>query len=297
MGTIWSSRSAVIGTPQDPTRGIFEANQDTLTNISQNCQQTGVKKKTKRGKVDKNKVKRALSNDPDDESEPETFQCEYCLTPGHTSVIECEKCNKWGCPECTHLPPDVHKILGKWGNLHWYCSRCEPAITMFCKSESIHFDKTEKPDNIGARVSRPEDMIIILEERIDKVIAQNEQVIKSYVQVVKDAAEGTFLTVTPQPITRITPAERSTVKLFDENADLERRKNKLIIHNIPEIEVQDLPGRNRDDIQSIQNLIEKGLNIDGVEITKAIGLGGRGQNKGTKPGLILATLDTPATKK
>ena len=125
------------------------------------------------------------------------------------SVIECEKCNKWGCPECTHLPPDVHKILGKWGNLHWYCSTCEPAITMFCKSESIHFDKTEKPDNISARGSRLEDMMTILEERMDKVV-------KSYAQVVKDAAEATFHTVTPQPMTS---AERGTVNLFDEYAD------------------------------------------------------------------------------
>jgi len=125
-----------------------------ITYTSQNCQQTGIKKKTKRGKVDKKKVQIALSNNPEDESEPETFQCEYCLTPGHMSVIECEKCNKLGCPECIHLPPDVHKIPGKWRSLHWYCTTCEPVITMFCKSDSIHFDKTGKPDNISARVSR-----------------------------------------------------------------------------------------------------------------------------------------------
>jgi len=91
-------------------------------------------------------------------------------------------------------------------------STFEPAITMFCKSDSIHFDKTEKPDNISARGSCLEDMMIILEERMDKVIAKNEQVVKSYAQVVKDAAEGIFHTVTPQPMT----AERSTVKLFDD---------------------------------------------------------------------------------
>ena len=61
--------------------------------------------------------------------------------------------------------------------------------------------------------------------------------------------------------------------------------------------MQDLPGRNRDDTQSVQNRIENGLNIDGVEITEAIRLGERGQNKGIKPSLILATLDTPVRKR
>ena len=89
--------------------------------------------------------------------------------------------------------------------------------------------------------------------------------------MVKDAAEVTFHTVTPQPMTRTTPAERSTVKFFDEYADRERRKNNLIIHNIPESEAQDLPGKNRDDAQSAQNLTENSLNIDGVEIPRRYG--------------------------
>jgi len=97
-----------------------------------------------------------------------------------------------------------------------------------------------------------------------------------------------------QPTTGLTPAERSTVKLFDEYADRERRKNNLINHNISENEELDLPVRNRDDTQLVQSLIENGLNNDGVDNTKAIRLG---ENKGTTPRLILATLDTPARKR
>jgi len=84
-------------------------------------------------------------------------------------------------------------------------------------------------------------MMIILEERVDKIIAQNEQVVKSYAQVVKDAAEGTVHTVTLQSVTAITPV----VKLLDEYADRERRKKNLNIRNIPESEAQDLPGSYR----------------------------------------------------
>ena len=86
----------------------------------------------------------------------------------------------------------------------------------------------------------------ILEERVDKVIAQNEQVVKSYAQVVKDATERTFHTVAPQSMTGTTPAERSTVKLFGEYADRERRRDNLIIHYIPESEAQDQLDRNKD---------------------------------------------------
>jgi len=65
------------------------------------------------------------------------------------------------------------------------------------------------------------------------------------------------------------------MRVLSKNNQLrERRKINLIIHNIPESDVHDLPGRNREDTQSVHNLIENDLNIDGVEITKVIRLGG-----------------------
>ena len=79
--------------------------------------------------------KKPLTSKPttiDTDSEEETFSCEYCITDFHLSVLECEKCRRWGCPECTKLPPEIHTMCCKWG-LHFYCTTCEPAVANFCK--------------------------------------------------------------------------------------------------------------------------------------------------------------------
>ena len=51
------------------------------------------------------------------------------------------------------------------------------------------------------------------------------------------------------------------------------------------------------DTNKRNNMISNVLGIDGVHIIKTIRLGGRGQSRPTKPGLILATMDTPIRKR
>ena len=107
------------------------------------------KKKSKSNKENqkKKKVKINKNNVSDDDTEPETFDCEYCLSNGHKSVIGFEKCAKWGCPECTDLPPSVHELIGKWGNLHWYCKICEVEVRHFCEKPTPSQPEEEENAN------------------------------------------------------------------------------------------------------------------------------------------------------
>jgi hypothetical protein len=101
------------------------------TGVNQNGGQ-GAKKKTVKKKVPKT-TKRVIPVSDDTDSEAETFNCEYCRTDFHLSVIECEKCQRWGCPECTKKPAEIHAICCKWG-IHFYCATCEPATADVCKT-------------------------------------------------------------------------------------------------------------------------------------------------------------------
>ncbi len=146
-------------------------------------------------------------------------------------MIQCEKCHKWGCPNCTHLPADIHTTLGNWPSLHWYCQACEPAIEEFCRTgPAVEADKdiTRRGHELGQ-------MKTDLENKMKEVIASNEQVAKSYAQTLKTGSPSAVHASSvhdKQPMIAGSPA--STTKVLDEYTDRERRKGNLVLHNIPE---------------------------------------------------------------
>ena len=252
------------------------------------------KKQVKKGKnVAKKKVKQQVQLDSGDETEPETFDCEYCVTGGHESVIECEKCGKWGCPECTQLPKAIHEVIGKWGSLHWYCLACETEVKNFCRvnASNYHDNTPEQVDSTGldeGRVTRLEGMVSRLGEKIDALMEKNENVVKSYAEAVGNNVEATKRYQPP-----ILTPERQTVKILDEYADRERRKANIIIHNLPESQDDNHQTRYQHDKTQVEEVIQEGTGVIGVNISKLIRLGGRGQNQQQKPRLLLVTLELP----
>lgn len=135
------------------------------------------------------------------------------------------------------------------------------------------------------------------EAKMKSVVEVNEMV-KLYAAVVAINMSQSVITCKEQlgePTTH--NAERSTIQLLDEYADCDRRTNNLIIHNISESNVNSLAERNENDMKRVMDILNDGLNIDSVKITKTIHLRGRGQNRATKPKLVLATMGIPARKR
>ena len=131
------------------------------------------------------------------------------------------------------------------------------------------------------------------------IIATNELVVRSYAQTVTgiQSTEQKRSENLVHPLPASTNEERSTIQLLDEYTDRGRRKNNLIIHNIPVSDDETFSDRNKGDTDKINNMISNVLGIDEVHILKTIRLGGRGQSRTTKPRLILATVDTPIRKR
>ena len=126
------------------------------------------------------------------------------------------------------------------------------------------------------------------------LLEMNDKATKSYSQVV----QANLARPVEQPTsTQETMAEKSTISLLDEYADRNRRKCNLVIHNMPESTADNLADRIISDVAAVIRLVEIGLNIEGVKITKVIRLGGRGQNRQNKPRLILATMANPVRKR
>jgi hypothetical protein len=253
---------------------------------------TAMKKQAKKGKsLTKKKVRQQVHIESGDETEPETFDCEYCVTGGHESVIECEKCGKWGCPECTHLPKTIHEVIGKWGSLHWYCLSCEIEVNAFCNQSGFRSSTPEQADDTGldeGRVTRLEGMVSRLGDKIDALMEKNENVVKSYAHAVGKNSDSIMIHQPP-----ILTSERQTVKILDEYADRERRKANIIIHNLPESQGDNHQTRYENDKKKVDEIIQEGTGVTGVNVSKLVRLGGRGQNQHQKPRLLLVTLDFP----
>ena len=78
------------------------------------------------------------------------------------------------------------------------------------------------------------------------------------------------------------PAQKNWLPVstfLDEYTDWERRKCNLVIHNLPESTEEILADRNISDTQAVLRIVDTGLNIEGIEITKVISLGGEKQVK------------------
>lgn len=174
-----------------------------------------------------------------------------------------------------------------------FYSACEPAVVQFCNS-----DTQGNLPNLANRGADLEDMMSKLEKRMTDVIEKNDKVMLSYAQVVKGQRNSQDRAVNPPIAVGVSrDLESSTVRLLDEYADRERRKDNLIVHNVPESNKPSLNERNRADKENIEAIIADGLAMTGVEVSNVIRLGGRGQNRNNKPRLVMATLATPARKK
>ena len=198
-------------------------------------------------------------------------------------------------PECTDLSPDIHKLLGKWGNLHWYCKACEVLIKAFCNQGDTDMQSSISNTDISeARSLRLEGMMAKLEKRMDGLLVKNEEVVKSYAQIAKtnlpNKQPPSGLNVSDQKNPSL---EKQTVKILDEYTDRERRKANIVIHNLPESTEEQRTDKLYDDTKRVNDLIQEGVDVPGVKVTRLIRLGGRGQNQQDKPRLILATLDCP----
>jgi len=80
--------------------------------------------------------------------------------------------------------------------------------------------------------------MLVFETKIDGMLTKQDEVIKSYAQVVQQHTQNVNdLPTTPtqhvihQAVTK--PHEREGIQILNEFTDRERRKSNLIIHNIP----------------------------------------------------------------
>ena len=82
---------------------------------------------------------------------------------------------------------------------------------------------------------------------------------------------------------------QSMARVFDDFVDKDRRKNSLVVHNLPESEESSQAKHSLKDIMLFQEVVKESLKIN-VAISRSLRVG-RADSNGDR--LLIVTLDTP----
>jgi beta-xylosidase len=69
---------------------------------------------------------------------------------------------------------------------------------------------------------------------------------------------------------KVTILERQAVHILDQYTDRETRKANIIIQNLPESKQDTASNKTVEDIERVEDMLYRGINVDGVKITKLI---------------------------
>jgi len=140
-----------------------------------------------------------------------------------------------------------------------------------------------------------ETVICDLEKKIEVVIEKNNKMVKSYAEVLKTKQDGESTGIDRSTVTVLQP-ESTNIELLAEYSEREKKKNNVVIHNLPESKKESAEERMNEDMEAVGKMVLEGLNMKEMEFTTVRRINVRNQDK-DKNRMIVATLATPARKR
>ena len=223
--------------------------------------------------------------------------------------VSCDKCERWFHASCQGIPKPAYEALTKYKVLAWLCPDCKgslksqdsPSLTVL---ESKLDQLTSVVDNhmkqVGLSLKEQERALDDQAKLIERSITDNQNQRASYAEIVKgtcsDVVEKVSAKVSIIPQTIATRAASKDMQnighVFDEFLEKDKRKNNLVIHNLPESEVSSLAERTEKDIKLFKDVMRDTFKMN-VAVSKAFRVGKVVQ---TRPRLLIITLATPGVK-
>ncbi len=206
-------------------------------------------------------VKKADNGDQDGSkdgksSSVDTTNCKFCqeVFGNNDDMVECGRCAKWICYECSKLERDEFKVLCKANAMmHWYCLDCNvQAVTAVKKDQSIedackhYFDSlsSELEVRLSNKITQV-DVDLNLFKQEQKLI--NEDLVKQIKDMNSNVAADNML----------------------ELEEREARKNNVILFDIPECSSEDTNTRIQyDRNKALEVLSEIGIKTDLKRVTR-----------------------------
>ena len=250
-------------------------NEKMGNNVSEddvNYQEDGVKiVKNKRSKARQNNVSplKYLAAGGDNQ-----VPCKTCSKEVESKGIQCDRCHSWLHQECTELKPAQFKFLdeNQIPGITWHCKKCEiDAETETEQPDARFAQQGAKIDNLG--------LLINAVQQQQAAMQQQNQVI---LDLLKEKNKST-----DRPIEEVIKTQFK--ELYENNNEMQEKKNNLILRNVPEKESEDegeMIEHDRIAVRHILNHVDPKV-ADAVKINRL----GKPRPAGSAPRPIRITLN------
>ena len=170
-------------------------------------------------------------SDNQDIESSEDFICIECKK-SVDEVVQCERCARWFCCTCQNISEKMYDAIVEFSKLHWFCNGCESdAAAVFQLPAETAATKVTSSDDILLAVTNTittamESLQGALTKTLGNVLSANTH---------QDSAQNTrmdFDTAT-DPEVHVDVQNVEVFQVVDEYVEREKRKNNLIIHNLP----------------------------------------------------------------
>ena len=223
--------------------------------------------------------------------------------------VECDKCTNWFHTSCQLIPRAAYDALARFKVLSWLCPECKLDIketngsriaSLESKLEQLGKSMNDHTKLVVQSLKEQEETsrqhTILIERTVTELYNQKT----SYAEIVKgscnEAAEKVLAKVSSAP-SAVQPRSAGTdmhniAQVFDEFLDKDRRKNNLVVHNLPESKAASQGERTSEDISLFQEALKDTLKVK-VSVSKAFRVG---RTDTGRDRLLIVTLDTPGVK-
>jgi len=210
-------------------------------------------------------------------------QCPHCSEPclPESKAIQCDLCGIWVHAECESISNELYDkfsdVCASINNLSYFCeaNHCNSRVKQLIFS---HFASLEQQADISSlRALQAEQanlhrLISELSEKLDDLNSRNN-ILRSEVETTSE-----LISAENQPVVRPESPAATFLTVAQELDDRERRKNNVIIYNLPETSPQQ-------DEKWFTDLCKAVFDI-GIKVTKILRLGKPTEDK-TRPLLIV----------
>ena len=225
--------------------------------------------------------------------------------------VSCDKCDKWFHASCQAISKPAYEALTKYKVLAWLCPPCknglknqQPGVPNLTALES-KVDKLQR--TVADHVKRVDQSLREQEQAVANQTKLMEQSIHdhqtqkgSYADIVKGACSDVLDKVSAKvsSIPQITPNQNATkdlqnvAQIFDDFLDKDKRKNNIVVHNLPEATGNSAKEKIDMDILLFQEMVKESFHLN-VAVSKGFRVGRVVLNKAR---LLIITLDTPGAK-
>jgi hypothetical protein len=200
--------------------------------------------------------------------------CKVDISDG--GMIECDRCEKWYCKDCSGLNEESFTVFTKYPDAaNWFCPQCKIAAVKAVKSDNLieerckaHFEsfKQEVKEMVTAKFNITEDSIRKTETRLK----QEDDSIRKEINDLREDLDRKMSNMVNEAATK------SVKEVKERNS----RQNNAMVFKLRESANQDPEQRKAEDIVKVNEICNL-LNVQ-IDIIQATRIGKKADNR-TRP--------------